>query len=378
MDRFNEHLGRFFREADLRAFTLVGVGMLAAFALFILATTPPSFWLQIRINLAAPGTTIRLRPRDYKGSVEVEKPLVLVGRDPARPCRLGIRAHGDDDVEVAVRDLTLVGYDSAGIYCAGTALVRLERVEIRECGVALFVTNQARVEALDCTFLDCWAGTSVLIDGKLEAVNCSWKSNEHSGIRSNLRASIYLRNCQISSNGGLNGLATRHNAQTRTGYVPLTNVLSRERGVGISAMGKATVQLESCAISSNGDHGIVALHETSVSLRDCDIAGNRSTGLLLLSSADHELADCTVRENGEYGMLMASSGSVHLSDSTVAGNCLGELATYDTSCFGSRIESDDSLYFAGNVSGTGNSIGEGKSTSTCCPTTLCSRLTAPD
>jgi nitrous oxidase accessory protein NosD len=340
------------------------------------------------VRAARPGDTVLVTPGEYRESLTVDRPVVLVsefgsdsvvlspGADAApaltvtaRNCVVrGVTVRGSGASPPAVR---VVGAAALALHdCAvsgGTVEVRggvpaeqdaqspdgdptepallLERCRVADItGTAVHLSGGARARVED-TRVESVDGTAILLSGgaRFAAERLRMRGVTGHGMRAGGRSALAIADCRIRDVGA-SGLLVEDDASlvatdtriTGSGAVGvrLTGAAAAEvaecrvagpAASGFAVQGEARLVAAGCAVTDAGANGVLALGSAVAELTDCKVAGTAFSAVHVAGSATVRLLECRIRDSAEHGLHVIGAGRAELAECTVTGAAMSGL-----------------------------------------------------
>ncbi len=329
--------------------------------------------LQEAIDAIVPGGTITVSAGTFVEGVTIWKSVMIKGAGPDKTILKGLP---DGKVIVLVlaevervhlQDLKIAGSERDGLVVYGSD-VTLQNVKVCDNRWdGLEVWGGAEVTVRDCTMSGNADGIDVRNSATLILENCTITDNRNNGLFVFDSAVVALANATIS--GSAYGLAVGGSAQV----VAQSMTISDSGFDGVRADDSAQLSLINCTISNNGSEGVDVSDEARVTVKECSVFDNGSDGLGVSGSSQVNVKSSLISDNAGNGINCKEEAVVHIQDSHILRNAGYGVSAHLPDCVEDYYSS--SLKFAGEVSGSGNTIPgpdepDGNQKSAVCPDSL--------
>ncbi|GAA4235077.1 right-handed parallel beta-helix repeat-containing protein [Actinomadura meridiana] len=348
------------------------------------------------VRAARPGDRVLVTPGEYRESLTVDRPVVLVselgpdsvvlspGADAApaltvtaRNCVVrGLTVRGSGASPPAVR---VVGAAALALHdCAvsgGAVEVRggepaeqdapppdgdptepallLERCVVADItGTAVHLSGGARARVED-TRIESVDGTAILLTGgaRFAAERLRMRGVTGHGMRAGGRSALAIADCRIRDVGAggllvedqatLVATDTRITASGAVG-VHLTGAAAADLAEcrvvgpvasGLAVRGEARLTATGCAVTDAGANGVLALGSAVAELTECKIAGTAFSAVHVAGEAAVRLLECRIADSAEHGLHVIGTARAELAECTVTGAAMSGLHAAEDAVF---------------------------------------------
>jgi parallel beta-helix repeat protein len=227
---------------------------------------------------AEPGSRLIVRPGMYEGSIELEKPLQIVGDGPVGEIIISATDAATISVlapGVVMRGLTIRWHGSG----EGRPALNLYREDtaIDDCIITSTGPDAVRIMGAlanpmlrGCVIRDCpGVGVRVQLRGRGLIEDCDIAHNGSAGVAIVAEANPVLRNNQIRDGLGIGVVIARAARGTLD-----NNEITGNAGAGLEIVLESEPGIRNCRISQNGDVAVRVDEGSAGSIADCDLIDN--------------------------------------------------------------------------------------------------------
>ena len=301
--------------------------------------------LRVALRQAGPGCRIVVMPGVYRESLEVDRPVEIIGEggpsevviESAKgPC-LTLKAPGVRLVnlllqgtsadaapallvaqgDALVEDCEIAAGAGPGVLVQQHAEVRLARCLIAgPCRAGLRVEAGARAAAAGCRIQNTRGVGVELLPGAHAALeDCEVYGQEAGGVEVEADARAELKGCRITGSGSA-GLLVLERGQAALDDCELAG----HAGAGVLALAGAVVQLNGCRVSGNAGLGAAVLGAGLLTLDGCELKANVEPAVLFQHGATVQMKGCKVSDGQSFGVVCGGAGRGVLEGCEIYGN----------------------------------------------------------
>lgn len=346
------------------------------------------------LRAARPGARLLVRPGFYSESVNIDKPVEIIGDGTRADIIIesmngscvamrteeamvrgftlremaGIGNMGEgffavdipqgrlllDDCDITSNSLSCVGIHNdltapvisrcrihtsadSGIYIFNAATGTVEDCDIyNNVNVGVAITERAKPVIKRCTIRDGRnAGLVVWGGGRGLVEECEIFGNAKAGVGISEAGDALIRGCRIYG-GDNSGVFIHDNGQAALEDCDIHHHAEAE--VAITLRGNAT--LRGCRIHEGRLSGIILRDEGRALLDECDVYGNAETGVSVQARGTAAIQSCRINRNEGVGLRVEEGGAASVVDSDLTENLLGAWDVED----GASVEESGNIF----------------------------------